>query len=49
LLAYARRGAKFIDFYLGSWREGNKLYLADEIKVGIIKEQLAEKKAKLTK
>ena len=49
LLSYARRGAKFIDFYLGSWREGDKLYLNDEIKVGIIKEQLAEKKAKLAK
>lgn len=49
LLAYARRGAKFIDFYLGSWREGDKLYLSDEVKVGIIKEQLAEKKAKLAK
>jgi hypothetical protein len=49
LLAYARRGAKFIDFYLGSWREGDKLYLNDEIKVGIIKEQLAETKAKLAK
>lgn len=49
LLAYARRGSKFIDFYLGSWREGNKLYLDDDIKVGIIKEQLAETKAKLAK
>ena len=49
LLAYARRGAKFIDFYLGSWREGDKLYLNDEIKVGLIKEQLAETKAKLAK
>lgn len=49
LLAYARRGAKFIDFYLGGWREGDKLYLNDEIKVGIIKEQLAETKAKLAK
>ena len=49
LLAYARRGAKFIDFYLGGWREGDKLYLNDEIKVGLIKEQLAETKAKLAK
>lgn len=49
LLAYARRGAKFIDFYLGGWREGDKLYLNDEIKVGVIKEQLAETKAKLAK
>lgn len=49
LLAYARRGTKFIDFYLGSWREGDKLYLNDEIKVGLIKEQLAETKAKLAK
>jgi len=49
LLAYARRGAKFIDFYLGSWREGDKLYLNDEIKVGVIKEQLAETKANLAK
>lgn len=49
LLSYARRGAKFIDFYLGSWREGDKLYLNDEIKVGVIKEQLAETKAKLAK
>lgn len=43
LLAYARRGAKFIDFYLGGWKEGNKLYLGDDIKIGVIKEQLAEK------
>lgn len=49
LLAYARRGAKFIDFYLGGWREGDKLYLNDEIKVGLIKEQLDETKAKLAK
>jgi hypothetical protein len=49
LLAYARRGAKFIDFYLGGWREGDKLYLSDEVKVGVIKEQLAETKAKLAK
>ena len=48
LLAYARRGAKFIDFYAGGyWREGGeKLYLNDEIKIGIIKEQLAEKMKK---
>ena len=46
LLAYARRGAKFIDFYTGGWKEGNKLYLGDEIKIGIIKEQLAEKMKK---
>lgn len=49
LLAYARHGAKNIDFYLGGWREGDKLYLSDEVKIGIIKEQLAEKKAKLAK
>lgn len=49
LLSYARRGAKFIDFYLGDWREGDKLYLNDEIKVGIIKEQLAETKKKNSK
>ena len=49
LLAYARRGAKFIDFYLGGWKEGNKLFLSDEIKVGIIKEQLAEKQKKISK
>ena len=42
-------GAKFIDFYLGDWREGEKLYLSDEVKVGIINEQLKEKKAKLAK
>lgn len=44
LLSYARHGAKFIDFYLGDWREGEKLYLSDEVKIGIIREQLAEKK-----
>ena len=49
LLAYARRGAKFIDFYTGGWKEGNKLYLGDEIKIGIIKEQLAEKMKKNAK
>lgn len=49
LLAYARRGAKFIDFYLGGWKEGNKLYLGDEVKIGIIKEQLAEKQKKNSK
>lgn len=50
LLSYARNGgAKFIDFYLGSWREGNKLYLSDEVKIGIIKEQLAEKQKKNSK
>lgn len=43
LLSYSRGGgAKFIDFYLGSWRDGNKLYLSDEVKRGIIREQLAE-------
>lgn len=49
LLAYARRGAKFIDFYLGGWKVGNKLYLSDEVKVGIIREQLAVTKAKNAK
>lgn len=49
LLAYARRGAKFIDFYLGGWKEGNKIYLSDEVKIGIIKEQLAEKQKKNSK
>ena len=49
LLAYARHGAKNIDFYLGEWREGEKLYLSDEVKVGIIKEQLDQKKASLAK
>lgn len=43
LLSYARNGgAQFIDFYLGNWREGEKLYLSDEVKRGIIREQLAE-------
>lgn len=43
LLSYSRGGgAKFIDFYLGSWRDGEKLYLSDEVKRGIIREQLAE-------
>ena len=42
LLSYSRGGgAKYIDFYLGGWREGEKLYLSDEVKRGIIKEQLA--------
>lgn len=49
LLSYARHGAKFIDFYLGDWREGEKLYLSDEVKIGIIREQLAEKKKKNSK
>lgn len=49
LLSYARHGAKNIDFYLGDWRKGEKLYLSDEVKVGIIKEQLDQKKAKLAK
>ncbi len=49
LLAYARRGAKFIDFYIGGWKEGEKLYLSDEVKVGIIKEQLEETKKKYSK
>ena len=49
LLAYARHGARFIDFYVGGWREGDRLYLNDEVKVGVIKEQLAETKAKIAK
>ena len=50
LLSYARNGgAKFIDFYLGSWREGPKIYLSDEVKLGIIREQLAVTKAKNAK
>jgi hypothetical protein len=49
LLSYARHGAKNIDFYLGDWRNGEKLYLSDEVKIGIIKEQIAEKQAKLAK
>ena len=50
LLSYSRGGgAKFIDFYLGDWREGEKLYLSDEVKRGIIREQLAETKKKNSK
>lgn len=49
LLSYARHGARFIDFYLGDWREGEKLYLSDEVKIGIIREQLAETKKKNSK
>lgn len=50
LLSYSRGGgAKFIDFYLGDWREGEKLYLSDEVKRGIIKEQLAETRKRNSK
>ena len=50
LLSYSRGdGAKHIDFYLGDWRNGEKLYLSDEVKRGIIREQLAETQKKNSK